>query len=149
MSEIVFVSDEASRIAHQELYHFEEKVYIVVAANLLETLAAFRGDLKRLHISTTWIDIARLATWKSEPKAGDILFLLRNLGLRSEELLPFKGADVADLFPYLYYGKRFDVLRKICYAAKANVEKHIGNKEVRIHCHLASEETKRIVASSL
>ena len=147
--EMVFATSEGSRDAHRELYRFDEQSYIIVTENLLETLAAFRGNLDRLHVSTNWDDIIRLATWKSEPKTGDLFLLLRNMGLESEELMPFREADVADMYPWLYYGKRFDVLRKLCFAAKANVEKYIGNKEVRIHCHLASEDTNRIVASSL
>lgn len=149
MSDIVFASSEASRIAHRELYHFEEQAYIIVTENLLETLAGFKGHLNRLHVSTSWVDTVRLATWKSEPEVGDILLLLRNMGLRSEELRPFRGAAVSDLFPWLYYGRKFDLLRKLCFTAKGNVERHIRNKEVIIHCHLTSEDTNRIVASSL
>ncbi len=149
MSEIVFASSEASRNAHRDLYRFSEQSYIIVDDNLIETVTAFRGDLKRLHISSEWTDIIRLAVWKTEPRMGDVFFLLRSMGVTSEELLPFREADIADLFPWLYYGKRFDVLRKICVAARANVEKHMGNKEVRIHCHLTSGDANRIVASSL
>jgi hypothetical protein len=149
MIEIVFASDEVSRNAHRELYRFDEQVYIIVTDDLIETITQFKGDPNKLHVSSNWADITRLAVWKPEPKAGDVFFLLRNIGITSEELLPFRDAGIADLFPWLYYGKRMDVLRKICLAAKANVEKHIENKEVRIHCHLTSEETNRIVASSL
>jgi len=149
MIDIVFASNEASRNAHRELYHFREQSYIIVTDNLIETITAFKGDLNKLHISSNWADIIKLAVWKSEPGVGDVFFLLRNMGITSEELLPFRDAEIADLFPWLYYGKRFDVLRKICFAARTNVEKHIRNKEARIHCHLTSEDTNRIVASSL
>jgi len=57
--------------------------------------------------------------------------------------------DTINLFPWLYYGKRFDVLRKICFAAKTNAERHVRNREMRVHCHLSSADTNRIVASSL
>ncbi len=149
MSEIVFVSNEASRNAHRELYHFREQSYIIVTGDLLQTVTAFRGDLNKLHVASGWLDIIKLAVWKSEPGVGDLFFLLRSLGITPEELLPFREAEIADLFPWLYYSKRFDVLRKICFAARANVGKHIKNKEARIHCHLTSEDAKRIVASSL
>ncbi len=149
MREIVFASSEASGNAHRELYHFGEQSYVIVRGDLIETLTAFRGDMNRLHISSNWNDIITLAVWKSGPGMGDVLFLLRKMGLTSEELFPFRDAHISDLFPWLYYGRRFDVLRKICRAARANVEKHIGNRELRIHCHLASEDTNRIIASSL
>ncbi len=149
MIEIVFASNDASRTAHQELYHFREQAYTIVADNLIENITQIRGDIKKLHISSNWVDIIRLAIWKSEPTTGDVFFLLKNMGITSEELLPFREAGTADLFPWLYYGKRFDVLRKICLAARANAEKHIRDKDVRVHCHLTSEDTNRIVASSL
>jgi hypothetical protein len=149
MIEIVFASDEVSKNAHWELYRLDEQAYIIITDDLIETITQFRGDPHRLHVSSNWADITSLAVWKSEPKAGDVLFLLRSMGITSEELFPFRDAGIADLFPWLYYGKRVDVLRKICLVAKANVEKHIENKELRIHCHLTSEETNRIVASSL
>jgi hypothetical protein len=149
MIETVFASNEASKNAHQELYHFGEQSYIIPAEDLIETITTFKGDLGKLHISSSWADIIRLAVWKSEPRMGDVFCLLRSLGITSEELLPFKDAEIADVFPWLYYGRRSDVLRKICFAARANAEKHIKNKGVRIHCHLASEDTNHIVASSL
>ena len=80
---------------------------------------------------------------------GDAFFLLRNTGISREELLPFRDSDISDLFPWLYYGKRFDILRKICVAAKTNAERHIKNRDTRVHCHLSSVDTNRIVASSL
>ena len=149
MIEIVFASHESSGNAHREIYHFVEQSYIVVTDDLLETITQFKGESNKLHIATDWTDIIRLAAWKSKPRVGDVFFLLRNMGITSEELLPFKDGEVPDIFPWLYYGKRYDALRKICFAAKTNVEKHIKNKEVRIHCHLTSEDANRIVASSL
>jgi len=148
-SEVVLASDETAIDAHKELYHFSDESYRVVSAGLLETVGAFDGGMSRLHISSNWTDIIRLATWRSEPKAGDAFFLLRTMGISHAELLPFKDANIADLFPWLYYGKRFDILRKICLAAKTNAEKHIKGRDTRVHCHLSSVETSRIVASSL
>jgi hypothetical protein len=149
MRETVLASSESSRDAHRELYRFAEDAYIVVSGSLLDTITAFNGDSDRLHISSDWSDAVRLAVWKTDPGIGDALFLLRNMGISSEELLPYRRAEVSDLFPWLYYGKRFDVLRKICFAAKTNAERHVRNREMRVHCHLSSADTNRIVASSL
>jgi len=149
MREMVFASSEASRDAHRELYHFGEQSYILVTDNLIDTITAFNGDSNRLHISSEWADVIKLAVWKSDPGIGDVLFLLRNMGIPSEELLPYRRADIADLFPWLYYGKRFDILRKICFAAKTNAERYVKNRDMRIHCHLSSVDPNRIVASSL
>jgi hypothetical protein len=149
MIEIVFASDEGSKNAHRELYHLGEQAYVIPADNFIEAIAQFEGDVHRLHISSNWHDIIRLAVWRADPKAGDVFLLLRNIGIAAEELHPFRESDIADIFPWLYYGKRLDVLRKICFAARANVEKRLKNKEARVHCHLTSEDTNRIVASSL
>lgn len=149
MIEVVFASDEASREAHRDLYRFDESSYIIVQGNLLGAIMAVEGPLNRLHVSSGWTGIIRLATWKENPGRGDILFVLRNLGMRPDELLPFREAEVADLFPWLYYGKRLDILRKICVLAKTNAERYVKGRDVRVHCHLTSEEGRRIVASSL
>jgi hypothetical protein len=148
-AEVVLASDETSRVAHKELYRLHDDSYRIVTDDLLGTIAALEGQIKRLHISSNWTDIVRLATWRSNPNAGDVFFLLRSMGIGTEELLPFRDSDIADLFPWLYYGKRFDILRKICFAAKTNAERHIKSRDTRVHCHLSSDDISRIVASSL
>ncbi len=149
MIEVVFASDEASREAHRKLYRFDESSYIIVRGSLLGAIMAVQGPLNKLHVSSGWTDIIRLVTWKENPGRRDILFVLRNLGMRPDELLPFMDAEVEDLFPWLYYGKRLDILRKLCVLAKTNAERYVKSREVRVHCHLTSEEGRRIVASSL
>ena len=149
IAEVVLASDETSRNAHKELYHFSDGSYRIVGDDLLETVAGFEGEKSRLHISSNWVDIIRLATWRSRPNPGDVFFLLRTMGIGAEELLPFRDSAITDLFPWLYYGKKFDILRKICLAAKTNAERHIKNRDTRVHCHLSSGDISRIVASSL
>lgn len=149
MRETVLASNESSRDAHRELYRFAEEAYVLVTGSLIDTITAFKGDSDRLHISSDWSDAVRLAVWKTDPGIGDVLFMLRSMGISSEELLPYRRAEISDLFPWLYYGKRFDVLRRICFAAKTNAERHVKHREMRVHCHLSSADTKRIVASSL
>jgi len=52
-------------------------------------------------------------------------------------------AHINDLFPWLYYSNRFDILRKICGIAKTRIESKIDSKTVLVYCHLVSEETAR------
>lgn len=149
MTEVVFASNETSKNAHKGLYHFQEESYIITGNNLLSSIEEFSGDHSKLHVASSWTDILRLALWMAEPAMGDVFILLREIGLKPEELLPFRDADVEDIFPWLYYGRKFDILKKICHIAKVNSEKHIKNKDTRVHCHIISEDTKLIVASTL
>lgn len=147
--EVVLASNEESRDAHKALYHFAEELYLIVGDDLLESIAGVTEEMSRVHITVPWTDLISIATWKTGPSKADIFFLLTNSGVDGEELRPFKDSDAGDIFPWLYYGKRLNVLRKICRSAKTNVEKHLKNREARVYCHLVSEDTKSIVASSL
>jgi len=91
-----------------------------------------------------------VALWTSaRPPVFDVISLLKKAGVGEAELLPFKTADINDLFPWLYYGRKFDVVRKVCSVAKAKTEAKITGKYVPVICHLLSDDTERIVASSL
>lgn len=149
MTDIVLTSGERAKKAHRELYHFSDDVYVDAGENLLRPVEKLSGHPVRLHIATTWKGILNLALWKPEPTIGDLFILLKNIGIGPDELLPFKDADLNDIFPWLYYGKRFDILKKICSIAKKNSERHIADKDARVHCHIVSEDTSLIVASTL
>lgn len=149
MTDIVLTSGERAKKAHKDLYHFSDDVYLDAGDNLLQSVEKLSGDFIRLHIATTWKGILNLALWKPEPTMGDVFILLKNTGIGPDELLPFKDADLNDIFPWLYYGKRFDILKKICSIAKTNSERHIADKDARVHCHIVSEEASLIVASTL
>jgi hypothetical protein len=104
----------------------------------------------RIHIVMGWENILRVSSWKSErPAAGDAFLVLKNSGVSPHDLQPFKAADINDLFPWLYYGKRFDVLRKICHAAKKQIENHLKNHAIRVDGHLIADNSRLIIASSL
>jgi len=149
MTEWVFASSPASKDAHRNLYHFSESSYIVTGKDLMESITGFERDFCRLHIASPWINMVMLAIGKAKPLKGDILLLLRRAGITAEELAPFREAEPDDIFPWLFYGRRFDVLRRICQAAKANAEKSLKDKDARVHCHLVVEDTTEIIASSL
>ena len=149
MTEWVFVSSPAAKDAHKNLYHFSETSYIITGEDLMESLIGFRGNLSRLHIASTWTIMVGLAIWRARPHRGDMFLLLRNAGISAEELAPFRESEVGDIFPWLYYGKRFDVLRRICQTAKASTERYLKEKDARVHCHLVVEDIPQIIASSL
>ena len=90
-----------------------------------------------------------LALGKTKPHMGDMFLLLRRAGIKAEELVPFRESELGDIFPWLYYGRRFDVLRRICQAAKVNAERYLRNNNARVHCHLVVEDIPAIIASSL
>jgi len=149
MKELIIVSSKESAEIHRETCHQSEDNYHLAQGDILGSVEDIPQDLERLHIVATWPEIISLAAWKAEPKMGDLFLLLKNAGVRAEDLVPFTDGDTGDLFPWLYYGKRFDVLRKICRIAKHNAEGHVRNKDVRVYCHLVLEDVHRIVASSL
>jgi hypothetical protein len=104
----------------------------------------------RIHMVLGWENILRVSSWKStRPAASDAFILLRNSGIGSYELQPFKTSDVNDLLPWLYYGKRLDILRRICHTAKKQLENHLQSRIIRVDSHLIADDTKRIIASSL
>ncbi len=158
--ELVICDSECSRIAHKELFHFSDEVYILAGEqdNFFDTVLGMVESVNavpetgpsRIHIVLKWENILRVSSWKSaRPAAGDAFILLKNSGVSTQELQPFKTADINDLFPWLYYGKRFDVLRKICHAAKKQMEGRLKSHTIRVDGHLIADDTKRIVASSL
>ena len=158
--ELVICDSESSRTAHKELFHFRDEVYILPGEqdNIFDTLLGMVNTFNaspatgpsKIHIVLGWENLLRVSSWKlRRPDAGDAFILLKNTGVGARELQPFKTADINDLFPWLYYGKRLDVLRKICHAAKRQMEGHLKNHTIRVDGHLIADDTKRIVASSL
>lgn len=158
--ELVICDGEGARAAHKELYKFNDDAYVVAgesdnvfdvitgAVEAFNTYAA--AALSRIHVVLGWENLLRVSSWKSaRPDAGDAFIVLKNAGVSQPDLQPFKTADISDLFPWLYYGKRLEVLRKICHAGKKKLEGHLKNHAVRVDCHLIADAAGRIVASSL
>jgi len=158
--ELVICDSECSRIAHKELFHFSDEVYILAGEqdNVFDTILGIMNTFNaspdrgpsRIHMVLGWENILRVSSWKlTRPDAGDAFILLKNSGVSAQELQPFKTSDITDIFPWLYYGKRFDVLRKICNAAKKQMEGRLKNHNIRVDGHLIADYTKKIVASTL
>ena len=149
--EVVLSHDELSARAHKELYAFDDSRYIITGSDLLASiLSVAENCADRLHIATDWVNLLRIALWSSEkPLLFDVISLLKKSGAAEVELQPFMRAEINDLLPWLYYGRKFDILRRICIAAKTRAEGKVNRKGLHIFCHLVSDESRRIIASSL
>jgi len=149
--EIVVHHDETAKKAHQQLFSLPDSAYRPTRGKITDAIAAAaRDNIIKLHIAADWETILAIALWSSvRPSSHDVHTLLRKLGVPGDELAPFAKADIGDLFPWLYYGKKFDLLRKICNSAKARTESMIEKKKVLVYCHMVSPDPQAIIASSL
>ncbi|MBA4372084.1 MAG: hypothetical protein C0402_04410 [Thermodesulfovibrio sp.] len=151
VSEIVICDGEAAAKAHRQLFTINEACYRMAGDDILGAAASsVTEDLTKLHIAAGWETMLKVALWTSRrPLLVDVLGLLKKNGIGETELLPFRNADINDIFPWLYYGKRFETLRKIANRARARAESVLEKKKLLVYCHLVAEDTGQIVASSL
>lgn len=149
--EVVLVQHEMSRRAHRELFSFDESRYMMSGMDICASILALASQgVDKMHVAADWEHLLMVALWTpARPLSFDVMSLLRKSGAGDAELAPFRASDINDLFPWLYYGKKFDILRKICNAAKTKAESRISGRHLQVICHLVSDETLRIVASSL
>ncbi len=148
--EVVISPNELSARAHKELYSFHDEHYIMSGTDLLASiLSAAEMGADRLHIAVDWENLLKVALWSTRPQLFDVLRLLKKSGAAETELQPFMKAEISDLLPWLYYGRKFDILRRICNAARMSAEAKTNRKGLHIYCHLVSDESQRIIASSL
>lgn len=149
--EVVLSVHELAAKAHKELYALKEENYVLSSTDVLASISSIleKGP-DRLHIATDWGNLLRIALWSaSAPPIFDVLGLLKKSGATDAELQPFKKSDINDLLPWLYYGRKFDILRRLCNAAKTKVEVKMNRKGLHIYCHLIFDDIQRIIASSL
>jgi len=146
--EIVVYLGEAARTSHKALFSLGDECYVSASKNIISAILSVAvQDVDRLHVSAGWTAILKVALWTpGEPALYDVINLLRKAGASDVDLGPFRKSDVAHIFPSLYYYRRFDILKRICRAAKAMAESRIDRK---VHCHLVSDQEVKIVASSL
>lgn len=149
--ETVLYSDEAARKAHRGLFSLQESSYRQVGDDVLGDIErAVAEQVARLHVVLSWEALLSVAAWShGRPAAFDVFSLLKKAGLTDTDLAPFAKSDLSDLLPWLYYGKRIDVLRKVCTLAKTKIETRLAARRVQIYCHLVGAEPETIVASSL
>ncbi len=149
--EIVLHQGEAAKKSHRQLFSLGEECYRSVCGNMSESiLSVDLENVSRLHISAGWEAMLEVALWTTgRPTVHEVSGLLKKSGVTDQELAPFARSEVRDIFPWLYYARRFDVLRKVCNTAKTKTEMKLGKKNVLVYCHLVSDEIERIVASNL
>lgn len=149
--EIVIFQDEVSRISHKALFSLDDVCYKQSHINIIDSvMEVAQTGLSKLHISAGWENILKVAVWTCDnPSIHDVISLVKKCGVKEEDLMPFRHSDINDLYPWLYYSNRTDIMRKICSAAKTRVESRIDSRKVLVYCHLVSEETQKIIASSL
>lgn len=149
--EEVISENDICKEAHRQLFHFEEKVYFLVNSRVGDEIdSRIKAGALRIHLSGTWSWILKIALQKKDKlERGEVFYLLKSIGLDDDELKPFSSADINDIFYPLYYGKKFDVLRRLCHRAKKELEEKVNNPAITIHCHLVAPEITQIVASSL
>jgi hypothetical protein len=147
--EIVLFDTEVSYGAHRELFRFDPDKYVSCENSPVAFLQDISISPGKVHLSLTWENVLGVALWKDRINIGETVLLLKDTGLSDAELTPFRNGSINDIFPVLYYGKHFDVLRKVCNIAKKRAQDKLRSSGIQIQCHMVSEEIGRIVASSL
>ncbi len=151
LKEVVLYQGEAAKKSHQQLFSLHNSCYLPAGESIVQSILSLDlQDVSKLHISAGWEAIIEVALWTlGRPMMSDVIFLLKRAGVSDDETAPFKSAEVGDIFPWLYYGNRFDVLRRICNTAKTRIDSKLERKKLLVYCHLSMEGSERIVASNL
>ncbi len=148
-SVVVLYEGSAAKKFHQELFSLPDTGYYAIEGAVTDAvLDASRRSPGELHIVAKWETIILLASWNGgAPSATDIpgLFGGPCTGTGHGGL---ESSDIPALFYPVCRSERYDLLRRICRAAKSRTESICG-EGVSIHCHVASDEAGKIVASSL
>jgi hypothetical protein len=151
VKEVVLYQGEAAKRSHQNLFSLDDACYCPAGESMVAAiLSADLENACKLHISAGWEAMLEVALWtRGRPQVHDVLGLLKKAGVGDGEIAPFKKSEVADLFPWLYYGKRLDVLRRVCNTAKTRIDSKLERKKLLVYCHLSMDDAGRIVASNL
>jgi hypothetical protein len=148
LEEIVLCQDISLKGAHQELFNFSDSSYLVINDLRKEILGL--NEIKKplkVHLCVNWHGLLEVILWTDKPASSFVLRVLKNAGIDEKEIKEFKDTDTLTFFHWLYYGRRFKILRKLCYMAKNIVQEKV--RGVRFELHLIAEENSRIVASTL
>ncbi len=147
---LVLFRGEAAKRSHQELFALPDAAYRIIKGSIIDEVAAVSpAPAGVLHIAAEWETMLSTAFWcRGNPSVGDVLVLLEKSGMPAGDIASLRDPDMRDIFAMLCRGERPDLLRRICRAAKANVETKFDG-DMKVHCHLVSSETGKIVASSL
>ncbi len=148
MEEIVLCQNILSKNAHKELFNLPESSYFLIKDLRLDILK-INGSEKpvKVHLCLNWHGLLEAILWTDKLSNSFVLRILKNAGIDEKEVKEFKDTDILTFFHWLYYGRRFKILRKLCHMARNVVEEKV--KGVRFELHLVAEENSRIVASTL
>jgi hypothetical protein len=157
--EIAVCDSLLSKQAHQSLYHLADEAYITLSDQssffaAMKSLVTECADNAccidfHLHMVLQWQSLLQVALWRETPAWSDVFFLLKDAGVSVAEMQPFCDSALDDLFPWLYYGKRMDVLRRLCLRAKRKLDDILSLHDIRVLCHVIGDAPPHIVASSL
>jgi hypothetical protein len=147
---LVLVEGEAAKKSHQELFSLPDALYRCVEGIIIDEVIALSPSVSgELHIAGGWETILSAAMWSgTAPAVCDVLALLKKTGMADAELSLLDDLALRDIFSLLCREESLELLRRICNVARANVES-LRSGGAKVHIHIVSDETKRIVASSL
>ena len=148
-SQVVLCDNSISRDAHRELFSLEMEKYVLCSFSPVRCITSIKPAITTIHVALMWEGVLKVALWKDLISTSEVIYMLKHVGLKDRELAHFRNSDVNDIFPFLYYGNNFDVLRRICNVAKKIAEEKLRESKRKVICHMVSEDTKRIIASSL
>jgi len=148
LEEIVLCQNILSKNTHRELFNLPESSYFITKELRLDILK-FNDSEKplKVHLCVNWHGLLEVILWTDKPVSSFVLRVLKNAGIDEKEIKEFKDTDTLTFFHWLYYGRRFKILRKLCHIAKNIVEEKV--RGVRFELHLIAEENSKIVASTL
>lgn len=177
--EIVVYDTQEGMQAHQELFRLPASVYLNLtllketvvqrdlsvnsSSNLRQSfyisIIGLIGKINTLpypdsltiHFVLNWELMSRLATWCFDRTLErDLINLLSDIGIINiYDINSLKGATIEEVFLFFLNNYKFGVLRKVCQIARDNILGLIEIKSFQVLCHIFSNHTKTIVASSL
>lgn len=159
LTEVVICDSVLAVQAHKELFRFSQRSYIYssttsnvfpLVMQLVNICNASASCPVRIHLAVGWENMLRAAAWMTDfGSVRDAFIALKNAGVTPSSLTPFADSPIGDLFPYLYYGKQLDVLKKICVMARKEIESHVKRSPLRVDCHMITEDSPHVLVSSL
>ncbi len=146
---LILCENIIAKEAHRELFGYDDSCYVISGMESIKKelirLSRFR-NIESLHICVSWTSLLELSTKDGALNRFNITELMKRAGLNEEEREIIKDFGINDIFPWLYYGRRFRVLRKLCNIVKDNIKRDMN---LKLEIHLISEDIKQIVASTL
>jgi|Deesub1362B_J571_1020462.scaffolds.fasta_scaffold00175_32 hypothetical protein len=149
--EIVLTEDHICGEIHRLLFKLPKERYQTVGEGIHRAIFHHAdNNTDRIHLVGGWEWMLHIALWKKDiPSEAEVFYFLRNLGLEEDFFIPFRGTGIEPIFHSLYYGKRLDILRRVCHYAKKKAEESVKRNIIRFDCHMVAKDTGQIIASSL